>query len=234
MVGQVQESQQVLPVGQHPPVPPAPDGLRLDTRAAAQFGPGQPRLPLEPHQAPREVAGEGVGDSPVVNPLSRHGALPLWGASQGVSSGRPVTWEARLTGHSGGDSSPATRRLLAWCGRPRSARRRGLQRRRCGKVHPQRWQLAALWPDRRTPTPPLPAQVQVQHAAVPPQVAVGQFLSLPTSGTKQSADFLSSVNQFSMPPAVNCRMLRRGQPQRRPSARRRPRQPVAGLSLRQR
>ena len=59
-------------VGPHPLVPPAPHGFGVGVETAVQLRPREPGLLLEPHEALREVVGEVVGPSAVLDALSRH------------------------------------------------------------------------------------------------------------------------------------------------------------------
>ena len=73
-VRQLQQRQHVLHVGPHPLVPPAPQVEDRRSQAAGQLCPRQAGLLLEPPQPLREVVGEVVGASLVMDVLSRHRA----------------------------------------------------------------------------------------------------------------------------------------------------------------
>ena len=81
VVGQTQQGHLVPEMGPHPFLPPPLHGVGIGSKAAGDLRPRQVRLLLEPHQALREVVGEDVGSSAVVDALSRHGASAFQGTS---------------------------------------------------------------------------------------------------------------------------------------------------------
>ena len=96
VVEQVAQAQRVrhLPQRQHVPragphvlIPPAPHGFGMGSETAVNLRPRQFRLLLEPHQPLREVVEEVVGDSAVVDALSRHRAGPSRGFALPASTG---------------------------------------------------------------------------------------------------------------------------------------------------
>ena len=90
VVGQGQQRHHVPRAGTHAHLPPSPYGVGIGPEVAGDLRPRQAGLLLEPLQPLREVAGEAVGDSPVVNALSRRGAGPSAELSDPHLWDRPV------------------------------------------------------------------------------------------------------------------------------------------------
>ena len=82
VVCQVLKRLQMPIVGPHPSLPPTPYGDGVDAETTGDLHPRQAGRVLEPHQPLREVVWEGVGRSPVLCALSRHGANPCHGRPQ--------------------------------------------------------------------------------------------------------------------------------------------------------
>ena len=96
VVGQVQQGRHVPGTGARKALPPAPHGPGMGPQTAGDLRPRQAGRLLEPHQAMREVSGDGEDSSAVVCALPRHRArspqesrgLSPTGASGASSVGR--------------------------------------------------------------------------------------------------------------------------------------------------
>lgn len=107
---QLHEGHHVLHVGPHPALPPAPYGVREGAEAAGDLRPRQSRRLMKPLQALREVVEGVVGDSSVMDPLSRQRVGPSTRSSMLLSTKRPrPSFRAR----SASPQARATRRPAA-------------------------------------------------------------------------------------------------------------------------